>query len=66
MEKPTLSLQPSEAVVVQAAATIYAAYLTTGRVPAGHEKEWMQRSIQEAFWIARTTDEAIRADKEVG
>jgi hypothetical protein len=66
MEKPTLSLQPSEAVVVRAAATIYAAYISTGRVPDGKEQEWMQRAINEALWIARTTDEMIHSDTEMG
>ena len=47
MSKPSLSLQKSESAVVQAAATIYAAYIASGRVTDGGEKEWMQRSIQE-------------------
>ena len=66
MNKPTLSLQPSEAVVVRAAAAIYAAYINTGRVADGKEQEWMQRAIQEALWIARTTDEMIHSDGEMG
>ena len=65
-EKPSLSLQPSEAVVVQAAAAIYAAYITAGKVEKGREKEWMQRSIDEAMWIARTTDDGVRSDGELG
>ena len=64
MAKLSLSLQPSESVVVRAAAEIYAAYITVGRVPEGQEKEWMSRSIQEAFWIARTADDAIQSDNE--
>jgi hypothetical protein len=40
--KVKLSLQPSEAVVVQAASAIYAAYVMGGRVPVGKEKEWLQ------------------------
>lgn len=50
---------------MQAAATIYAAYLTTGRVPEGEENEWLKRSIQEAVRIARITDDNVMADKEV-
>jgi hypothetical protein len=65
MNKPSLTLQPSEAVVVQAAAAIYAAYIYAGRVEVGREKDWMQQSIQEALWIARTTDDSIRSDSEV-
>lgn len=64
--KPKLSLQPSEAGVARSAANIYPAYITSGRVPEGHEQEWMQRSIREAFLIARLTDEAIHSDHELG
>jgi hypothetical protein len=66
MGKPVLTLQPSEGIVVRAAATIYAAYITTGRVKEGTEKEWMKRSIDEALWMATTTDEMIQSDNELG
>ncbi len=65
MEKRKLSLQPSEAVVVRAAAQIYAAYISTGRVAEGQEKHWMKRSIQEAYWMAVTADDAIQSDTEL-
>ncbi|MCI0461876.1 MAG: hypothetical protein L0Z62_33410 [Gemmataceae bacterium] len=65
MARPKLSLQPSEAVVAQSAAYIYAAYVASGRVPEGREQEWMQRAIREAFLIARMTDEAIQSDTEM-
>ena len=64
MAKLALSLQPSESVVVRAAAEIYAAYIIAGRVPEGQEKPWMERSIREAAWIARATDDAIQSDNE--
>ena len=64
MAKLALSLQPSESVVVRAAAEIYSAYIIAGRVPEGQEKEWMERAIREAAWIARTTDDAIQSDNE--
>ena len=50
MPRVTLTLHPSESVVIRAAAQIYAAYITTGRVKEGSEKEWMQRSLDEALW----------------
>ena len=65
MTKPTLSLQPSEAVVVQSAAYIYAAYIASARVPEGQEKEWIERSIREAYTIARLTDDSIKSDTEL-
>jgi hypothetical protein len=58
-------LQPSEAAVTQAAAAIYAAYITAGKVAEGKQEEWMQRSIREALWIARATDEAVHSDSEM-
>lgn len=63
--KPYITLQPSEQVLVNAASVIYAAYITTGRVEDGQEAVWMERSIKAAIRIARTTDEAVQADKEV-
>ena len=66
MAKPFLALQPSEMVVAQSAANIYAAYIAAGRVPEGKEQDWMRRAIGEAFTIARLTDEAIHSDTEMG
>jgi hypothetical protein len=66
MAKPSLTLHPSESVVIRAAAQIYAAYITAGRVKEGSEKEWMQRSLDEALWIARTGDDMIHSDNEMG
>jgi hypothetical protein len=65
MAKSHLKLQATEAVVVQAASQIYAAYITAGRVTEGDEAKWMRRAIREAIQIANATDEAIVADDEV-
>ena len=66
MSKPKLTLHPSEAVVAQSAAYIYAAYIASNRVPEGQEQKWMQRSIAEAYQIAKMTDDAIQSDGEMG
>jgi hypothetical protein len=66
MAKPILNLADSEKLVVQAAATIYAAYIVANRVLVGQEDEFMARAIQEAFKIARRTDDAIQSDDEMG
>jgi hypothetical protein len=66
MPKPVLTLQPSESSVFRAAATIYAAYLTVGRVKEGSEKEWMKRSLDEALWMALTAEDMIQSDDEMG
>lgn len=65
MGKPYIKLQPSEGVIVQAAATIYAGYLVAGRVPEGKENEWLARSIKDAIRVAQTTDDNVQADDEV-
>ncbi len=65
MAKFFLSLQPSEAAVVQAAATIYAAYVISGRVKEGSEAEWYKRALTEACQLARDADEAIHSDTEM-
>lgn len=65
MAKPFIALQPTEGIIVQAAATIYAGYLSADRVPEGKESEWLARSIKDAIRIAQTTDENVQADGEV-
>ena len=65
MKTTSLNLQPSEGIVVNAAATIYAAYIVAGRVDVGHEKPWMTRAIQEAVWMARRIDEHVQSDSEL-
>jgi hypothetical protein len=64
--KPYLSLQPSEGIVVQVAGQIYAAYISSGRVTDGDEDRWMKRSIREAIQIAKTVDEVVQSDDELG
>lgn len=66
MRNQYLSLQPSEGIVIRAAADIYAAYIVANRVSEGEEDKWMQRSVREALSIARTADESISSDREVG
>jgi hypothetical protein len=65
-KKPYIALQPSENTLVLAAATIYAGYLTSGRVPEGAEVDWLKQSIKDAIKMARWTDDAVQADAETG
>jgi hypothetical protein len=65
MAKAALSLQPSEGIVARMAATIYAGYVTAGRVAEGQEKVWIQRSVQEAIAMARIADDLILSDSEM-
>ncbi|MEI8379710.1 MAG: hypothetical protein WCJ09_06255 [Planctomycetota bacterium] len=66
MASPYLTLQPSEQVLISAAATIYAGYLATGKVAEGEENHWMDQAIKAAFRIATVVDASIVADKEMG
>lgn len=62
--RPYLHLQPSEAVVVQAAAQIFSAYVVSGRAPEGEEESWIRRSVDDAIRIARAVDAALQSDGE--
>lgn len=64
MSKPYVTLKPSEQTIVTAAATIYAGYVTAGKVPDGKEKDWLRRALKEAIALAQLTDEAVLADGE--
>ena len=65
-KKPYLSLQHSESVVIAAASQIFAAYIISNHVGKGEQEAWMERSIQEAIWIAKKTDEIVHSDDEMG
>lgn len=65
MAKTYIALQPSEAVLVQAAAQIYSAYVISGRAEPGSEEDCLERSIREAIRIAKTVDSAVQADREL-
>ncbi len=64
-KKPYLSLQHSESVIVAAASNIFAAYIVSNHVGKDEQEAWMERSIQEAIWIATKTDEIVHSDEEM-
>lgn len=64
MPKPYVTLKPTEQTIVTAAATIYAGYVSAGKVADGSEKDWLRRSLKEAIALAQLTDEAVLADGE--
>ena len=66
MAKPVMSLQPSEIALFEAASRIYASYVLAGRITDGNENDMIDRSVQEAFHMARLIEEAIQADSELG
>ena len=66
MAKTYLKLQRSEGFVIQAAAQIYAAYIAAGRATEEQQDQFMKKAIGDAIQIAKSVDEAIVADDEVG
>jgi len=65
MAQTHISLKSTEQAIVTAAATIFAGYLTAGRVAEGDEDTWLKRSITDAVRIAKATDSSIVADGEL-
>lgn len=65
MSKIALNLQDSEAVVVQTAGIIYAAFIRSGQVKPESERELIGRAVKTAIEIARQVDEKVRSDGEV-
>lgn len=58
------SLQPSEMAVFRAAAEIYAAYVSAGKVPDGKENAYIQKAIKEAIQIAFHVENYVISDEE--
>jgi hypothetical protein len=66
MSKPDITLQPSQRVVSDAAARIYAAYVAAGRVKDNDVETWIKRSIREAAAIAKTIGASIESHDALG
>lgn len=66
MSRAYINLQPSEAVLVQAAAQIFAAYISSGQSVPDKENEYLKKSIQQAIRMAQLIDDVVQGDKEVG
>lgn len=58
------SLQHSESVVAQMAATIFAAYVQKGCVDDENENAYIQKSTLIALKMADYTDKLIKSDQE--
>jgi|688.fasta_scaffold177742_3 hypothetical protein len=66
MSKTYLKLQQSEGFVIEAAAMIYAAYITSGKLNQENKEAIMKEAIRDALRIALTVDETIIAENEPG
>ena len=58
------SLQPSETVIFQAAANIYASYVQAGQVTSENNAEMMKKAIGESISIAHQVEKIIQSDQE--
>jgi hypothetical protein len=66
MSKTYLKLQQSEGFVIEAAAMIYAAYITSGKLNQENKEAIMKEAIRDALRIALTVDETIISENEPG
>jgi hypothetical protein len=66
VSKPRVQLEPSEQTITQAAATLLAAYIVSGKMKDGEERHFLERSVREAIQMARLVDACVAADSEVG
>jgi hypothetical protein len=69
-KKTYVALQPSESVLVRAAATIYAAYIQHQQIPDDQAGEAIRnillaRAAADAIELARIIDEAVCSDSEM-
>jgi hypothetical protein len=66
MAKAHLSLDPTETIVLQSAATIYAAYVQRGLTHSEPSKnqELHERAVKEAIELARLTDDGVQSESE--
>jgi hypothetical protein len=66
MAQIKMSLQPSEIALLAAASRIFCAYIQSGRVTEGAENDMIQRAVAEACRMARTIEESVSSDDELG
>ena len=59
------NLQPSETVIFQAAANIFASYIAAGQVTDENQAEMMEKAIAASISMAHHVDEVVISDKEM-
>ncbi len=65
MNKPYMSLQPTEVALLDSASRIYSARLASGQVADGCESDALEAAVAESLLLARLIDDAVMADKEL-
>ncbi len=64
-EKYHATLQPSETAIFQAAANIFASYVTSGKVTDANENEMILKAIKTSITICSIVDKNVRSDEEI-
>lgn len=64
-QKHYVMLQPSEAVVAEMAATIFAAYVQSGVVERGNEDEYVEIAANAAIKLANYVDKHVKSEGEL-
>ena len=65
MNKPYMTLQPTEIALLEASSRIYAARLALGQVPEDGEEDSLRTAVVESIRLARMIDEGVIADAEL-
>ena len=59
------SLQPSETVIFQAAANIYASYIVAGQVTGENKEKKMKEAIAASIFMARHVESVVASDAQI-
>lgn len=65
MKKHHIKLAPSEQSLVNASATILAAFIASGKYQESDEKRLVEKSINLAIMLAEQIDQTVSADDEL-
>ncbi len=64
-KKTSLTLQPSEATVIEAASRIFAAYIIAHKPCEEDEDQMLEKALQQAIKLATRADLIIESDDEL-
>ena len=59
------SLQPSESIIFQAAAKIYASYIAAGQVTGENQEKKMKEAITASIYLARQVESIVGSDTQI-
>ena len=64
-ETTSLTLQPSESTVVEAASRIFAAYIIANKASGENEDQMLEKALRQAIHLAKRADILIESDDEL-